>query len=916
MHPGRAVQADELIDELWDGEPPDGAGVTLRSYVSRLRSALGPAAPIENANAAYVLDVGAQAIDAHRFQALVREADAALDDRRYRRALNLLQLALGMWRGAPYADLEPDGALRIEAERLADLRLHAVERRVEAELALGAAPELVNELESLVQQHPYRESLWRQLMLSLYRSGRQADALAAYHRARRLLDEHLGIEPGAALQALEGAILRQEVEVPPPARDRHNLPEPLSSFVGREAEVDGLRRLLGEARLVTLTGVGGVGKTRLALEVARRQLSEWSDGVVFVDLSSSTEPAHVGRQLAQALEVREQPGTRFVEGVTAHLLDRELLLLLDNCEHLAEATAEVVHTILTRCPRVQILATSRELLGCPGEVDVPVSPLPLPEGGASSAEARASDAVGLFMARAREARHGLIDDPATIARAADICRDLDGLPLAIELAAARAKTLSLEAIADGVRQRFQFLVSWRRLSAARHRTLRQAIDWSFDLLGPAEQQLLARLSVFAGGCTLPAIAAVCLDGDAEAATRLLERLVASSLVNPIHGHGETRYRMLETVREYAAEHLATRGETDAVRRAHALYFRSVVDAAWAPLRLGEATAWTDRFAAEHDNLRAALTWADQTGEPEELLRLAEGLWYFWWIHGDLSEGRGWLARALEAVERAPGGIEGGLDPVLLGRALAGAARLAWAAADFEPARDLAERAWTLLRDHAGALDQGLVLQTLGVVSTARQDLPAARAWLEQARARFESLAEDDPWRRDRLAGVLIVLGSVDFFEGDYGRAAERYLAARTDCVARDDLTGVALCDLYLAHVRLLEQRLDESLDLARRALGQYHQVGWLQYVAECFEIIAFANQAAGNAVDAVRLVGAADALRDRTGNPATLALARLREERLPLLREALGEEAYAAELAAGRSMTSEQSLAVGLGDGS
>jgi predicted ATPase/DNA-binding SARP family transcriptional activator len=900
MRPGQVIAADELIDELWSGEPTDGADTTLRSYVSKLRAASNGSAVIRRAGRGYLLDVPVHAVDVHVFERLVRSGSETLARGSARRARAQLAGALDLWRGRPFGEVGTDGFLGAAAERLDGLRALAVERRIEADLALGRSAELVDELEGLIRDHPFRERLWQHLMLALYRAGRQADALAAYHRARAALDEQLGIEPSEELRDLEAAILRQEVPPPAEARDRHDLPEPLTNFVGREAEIAAIGGLLDTARLVTLTGVGGVGKTRLAIETARQLADRWADGVLFVDLSATMDPDLVARQVAGALDVSEQPGIGPIEALAAHLRERELLLVLDNCEHLAGACAEVAHEILTRCARVQVLATSRVLLGVPGEVDAAVEPLGLPTRGAPIATVRASDAVRLFIARAREVRRGLADDETSIARVAEICRDLDGLPLAIELAAARALTLSLDDIADRVHERFRFLVSWRRLTTSRHRTLRQAIDWSFDLLSPDEQRVLTRISAFVGGFTLSAVVAVGIDGDEAEALGVLDRLVASSLVSVVNGPGETRYRMLDTVRQYAEERLDASGAGDAVRRRHAEHFQALLDAAWAPLRLGDAASWTDRLAAELDNVRAALAWARDAGDREAFLRLAVGMAFFWWIHGDLAEGRSWMAAALQGAA--------GLDPTLRAQALNGAARLAWAATDLDPALDLAQQAWAALPEDAPALEKGIILQTLGVISTARQELPSARTWLEQARASYEALAEDDPWRRDRLAGVIIVLGSVDFFEGDYAKATERYREALAMCVARDDRDGIALCELYLGHVALLEGRVPESMALVRSSLTHYRRLGWLQYVAECLEIIGFGAGATGRPEEAARLVGAADAVRDQIGTPATLALLRLRIEGLPVVQAELGEEAYAGALAAGRALSAEQAV--------
>ncbi len=555
------VPIDRLADELWHGEPPDGASTTLRAYVSKLRTVLGDGAAIRSSAGGYALDADGHHVDAARFERLAREGHEALERGATRAAATRLRQALDLWRGPPFAGVGEDGALLVEAQRLDDLRLSAFEDRIEADLALGQDAELVDELERLVRDNPYRERLWRHLMLALYRAERQTDALAAYRRARSLLADELGLEPGEELQRLEQSILRHEVPAARPPEERHNLPAQVSSFVGRETELADIARLLGTSRLLTLTGVGGVGKTRLALEAAGRALDDSPDGVFLVDLSALTEPALVVRQVATALGVREQADAPLAEQLVARLRDADLLIVLDNCEHVREACAELCGRLLESCPRLRVLGTSRDTLGVPGEVDYPVPPLPVPSTEADLDELRASDAVRLFLARAGEAQPRRAEVPGAVPMAARICRDLDGLPLAIELAAARAKAFSFEEIASRLDDRFQFLISWRRLAPARHRTLRAAMDWSYELLSDEERTLLDRLSVFVGGFTLADVADVCLDGLDAGADDLVGRLVDASLVVPEERDVGTRYRLLETVRQYAGELLETRGET-------------------------------------------------------------------------------------------------------------------------------------------------------------------------------------------------------------------------------------------------------------------------------------------------------------------------------------------------------------------
>ena len=474
---GRAVLSDRLIEELWHGHPPAGAERTLRAYVSRLRSALGENV-VSARSSGYVLEVAAERLDARRFDQLLREGRDALARGAAGLAADRLRAALGLWRGPALADVADGGMLALEAQRLDALRLACLEERIEAELALGRHAGLAAELECLVAEQPFRERLWRQLVLALFRCERQADALAAYRRARRFLREELGLEPSEELQALERDILRHQVAEAAPFEERHNLPAQVSSFIGRERELRELGGLLREQRLVTLTGTGGVGKTRLALAEAARQVGIWRDGVWLVDLAAVTSMGLVASAVAGVLAVAERPGVPVLKALRGHLRSRELLLVLDNCEHLAPACGELVHEVIQACEKVRVLVTSRVVLGVPGEVDYRLEPLPTPAEGLTVAEIERFASVRIFLARGRAVRRDLAADGNELETVARICRELDGLPLAIELAAARAGVLSLKEIAARLADRFRFLRSWRRITDPRHQTLRAAMDWS------------------------------------------------------------------------------------------------------------------------------------------------------------------------------------------------------------------------------------------------------------------------------------------------------------------------------------------------------------------------------------------------------------------------------------------------------
>jgi predicted ATPase/DNA-binding SARP family transcriptional activator len=631
---GRVVPAERLADELWGGCPPPGAASTLRAHVSRLRTLLSPDALLVAEGGGYALTVEPEQLDAVRFERLAGAGREALEGGAAAAAASRFREALALWRGRALADVADVEPLAREGARLEELRLVAAEGRIEADLAVGQAAEVTGELEGLVAEYPVRERLWRLLVLALYRAGRQADALAAYRRAREMLAAELGIEPGAELRALEQAVLRQEVPAPPSAA-RHNLPVQLTSFLGRERELAALDGLVGEGRLITLTGAGGAGKTRLALEFATGAVERFGDGVWLAGLAGVADPLLVGSAVMDALGLRQSRDIPIPETLCNRLRSAELLLVLDNCEHLLGGCAELAVTLLVSCPRLHVLATSREVLGIPGEVVYPVSPLPVPPESAGGGALARAPAVRLFLERGRAARAEAAAAPVEIV--AGICRELDGLPLAIELAAARTSVLSAEEIAGRLADKFQFLADRRPVTDPRHRTLKTAISWSYDLLPSDERRVFAELSVFAGGFTLAAAAAVCCGGDEAAALDMVDQLVSKSLVVAEPAGGGTRYRLLETIRQYAAEVLAESGETEPARRRHAAEF----------LHLAENEHEPAVLLPEQGNFRAALEHA-LSADDEAGPRLVRALGGFWLARGLFAEARGWLERALAA----------------------------------------------------------------------------------------------------------------------------------------------------------------------------------------------------------------------------------------------------------------------------
>lgn len=890
IHRGQWLATDVLIEEVFQGEPTDAAEATLRSYVSKLRAALGDDVRITGGAAGYRLEVPPTSIDALRFEELVRVGNEARRGRRPSVAADRLRAALALWRGEPFGGLGADGMLRVEAERLGELRLHAVESRIDADLLVGAAAELVDELELLVREHPFREAFWRQLMLALYRSERQADALAAYHRARAALDEHLGIEPGEELRALEAAILRQEVpEVSPPGA-RHDLPAPVSSFVGREADLGRIEALVGASRLVTLTGVGGVGKTRLAIEAARGLAPSFADGVAFVDLAPLADGSLVADQITTVLDAPANAAIDPLDRLVAHLRDREILLVLDNCEHLLAACASAAARLLAACPSLRLLATSRELLGVDGEADSPVPPLSIPAEGGS--DARDSEAVRLFMARARAARPSLPDDDLTITTVGKICADLEGIPLAIELAAARARVLSPAEIGERLRDRFRFLVSWRRLSTARHRTLREAMDWSHDLLDPAGQRLLAELSVFAGGFGLDAVQGVCTIDPTGAVLDQVQRLVEASLVTVDEGGEPTRYGLLETVREYGLERLEASGRGDEVRRRHAEHFSTLAESGWELLRAPATHAlWLERLRTDRDNFRAALGWSLDRREPRYALRITDTLWYYWWVRGEAAEGRAWLERALADDDQQ--------DPWLRARCSLGLAGLCWSLGDIDAAEAPAEEARRLAAEVSDDLSASRAANTLGLIAAGRGDDTRARGLFGESVARLRASEERGEVRTWNIATAIDNLGSTSWALGDLERATREYSEARELNVGLGSAEGVAMNDLHLSMVDAEAGRPNEARPRLLAALVVYEGLGFLHYAAECLEAAAAVANGLDAAVRAAFSLGAADHIHQELGNQPVPLLARVRERASATARASLGDAGYEAAYADG-----------------
>jgi predicted ATPase/DNA-binding SARP family transcriptional activator len=673
LNAGRVVPAGSLAGELWPDDPPGNPGNALQTLVSRLRAELrqaGAGGVIESHPAGYRLAVPPDAVDVMTFEDLAAQGRRALADGDAAQAARVLRDALLAWRGQPLADAAGSDFAAATAARLTELRSSVLADRIEADLALGEGASLVGELRVLLSADPLAERPRAQLMRALYAAGRQAEAIAAYHEGRELLADQLGVDPSAQLEQVYLSILRG----PAASREHENDPEraevsaharpfasrarsPLTSFVGRDEDLPRVLKNVRAARLVTLTGPGGVGKTRLAIEASERLgAAAW-----FVPLAPVTDPAEVAYTVLDALGIREpviarraaEPGTGPLDRLAAALGDRDEVLILDNCEHVIEAAAALADHVLAACPRLRILATSRQPLRIDGETLCPVPPLPVPPEPAAPVTIASYGSVRLLRDRAVAVRPDFELGEANAAAVARICRALDGMPLAIELAAVWLRTLTPAQLAERLDDRFGLLTGGSRTALPRHRTLRAVVDWSWDLLSASEQVLARRLAVFPGGATLAAAEYVCADELLPPAAVLpaLSGLVDKSILGVAGAQDglAPRYRMLETVRAYGLERLAEAGEEDAVREAFAAYCLDLAETADPGLRTAGQGRWLRELTSEQDNLHSALRWTIARQQADTALRFVRALGWYWMLRGQPGEPEA-LARQVLAFE--------------------------------------------------------------------------------------------------------------------------------------------------------------------------------------------------------------------------------------------------------------------------
>ena len=832
---GRVCSVDVLTDAVWGETPPASARKLLQLYVSQLRKALDRSV-ILTEGSSYALGAEREAIDAVRFEGLAKEASAALEADNPHLAASLADRALALWRGPAYADVFYDEFARGEAERLEELRLRVTEDRLDAQLRLGDHAAAMPEALAVLRQHPLRERLQGLAMLASYRAGRQTEALDHYADYRRRLDEELGLAPGPGLRELQLRILRQDPDLEPSVAAGDvtgKLPVSLGSLVGRTHELAQLREILArrQTRLLVLTGAGGSGKTRLALEAAREAASSFANGAVFVELAPLREPELVIPTIAQALGLADT--NEPVDALGEALRPRELLLLLDNAEHVLEATPAFVE-LLSRAPHLTVLVTSRTVLHLSGEHVFPVAPLD---------DATAQE---LFEQRARshEPAFGITPDNREAVR--EICRRVDGLPLAVELAAARIRALTPEAVLERLTERLGFLAGGPRDLPARQQTLHETLDWSYDLLSEEERRLLARLSVFRGGATLAAIAAVCLDGDEARALDLVERLADASLLIVRRPDGEPRYSLLETVRQYAAERLEGL-DAGTPRRRHAEWFLALAERAEPQFSGEHQMRWFSLLELEHDNVRAALAFFLRAGGGEPALRLTVALSRFWYVRGHLGEAR----RNIEAV--LPSAIDG--DPLLLRRAQTAAASIALLQGDYAASTAFAESALGSAHRCGEPRFVANALSNLGAIVHAAGDESRAAVVLEEAVALARDVGDE---RITALA--LNNLGDLALSVADYDRAGPLFAESLDLLRARGDTANIARSLFNLGAVALMLEDSEVAAARFRESLELAHQADDQEDFAWCLEGFAALAARVGDGERAATLSGAAGAL--------------------------------------------------------
>ncbi len=937
LAPGHRLHREQAMALLWPDLGPEAAANNLHHALHIARRTLEPSTPpgaaskylhLREERLALCPD-GQLWVDVEAFEEAAATARHTMEPAAYRAAIDLYPGEL-----LPEDRYEP----WLEERRV---KVRGVYLSLLVELAglyeeRGQLGEAIEALSTVVAEEPTQEEAHAGLMRLYALTGQHREAILQYERLQKALRKKLEEEPGAKSRRLYEEIQARKFPAAPspaagsPSKDQpdpspNNLPASLTSFVGRESALLEVKRLLAMTRLLTLTGAGGSGKTRLALEASRDLVGVYAEGVWLVELAPLTDPALVPHAVAQALGVREQPGRSLTDTLADQLRTKELLVVVDNCEHLVEAVARLAVALLESCPRLKILATSREPLGVPGEAVWRVPPLSLPEvGGASSIETLMStEAVRLFLDRTRSRLPSFElteENAGTVGR---ICRKLDGIPLAIELASARMGALAVEQVAQRLEDSLKLLTGGSRTVEPRHQTLRATLDWSYELLSEEERTLFGRLSVFAGGWTLEAAEEVCSGAGIERddVVNLLSKLMDKSLVVAAAGEeGVLRYKMLEPVRQYGQERLEESETAERVRERHLKYYleRAAAgaedEAESTDLRRGRPVGWFKRMAAEHGNLRAALYWAleKDAGPDEERraqlgLRLAVVLWWYWHTHDHQIEGRRYLERAVSKTRSDP------TTARLRARALGGAAWLALYQADVEASKALIEENVVLYRELGDKEGIASGLTDLGYVAVLgqRDDIPLP--------AVIEELMELKPHLKNRntLAYLLVLEGIIAATQGDWERSVALHEESLELFRELDDTQGIHVCLGHLGLLAMIQGNHDKALRLLRESLRLGWEADYKVPIQVCLHGLAGVAASQGQPRRAARLWGASEGMQEAYGlHPAPITLSITNYEgRLAAVRSQLDEEAWSGAWEEGKAMPLGRAIEYALSDG-
>ena len=957
LAPNHSLHREQLMETLWPDLDPQAASNNLRKTLHIARRALEPSQS-ETPRYLYLdgdlLSLRSDepiSIDSEEFQAAAAEARRFASPSAYQAAIELYAGDL-----LPEDRYEEWSIGRREELRSAYVSLlTGLAQLYESGGELGQA---IETLRLVAATDPLHEEAHVGLMRLYALSGQRHQALRQYDQLREALRQELDAEPTDATQRLYKEIKSGRfllANQPPNTRHLtpdarhplHNLPAQLTTFIGREREMAEIKRLLSGTRLLTLTGPGGSGKTRLALEVALTIVDDYPDGVWLAELAALSDPESVPPTVASSLGVREESGRSLMDTLVESLRSKKLLLALDNCEHLVGACAQLAESLLRACPRLRVFATSRESLGILGETASLVPPLSLPDPtrlpapDADLADALMQyEAVRLFMDRASAVKPGLRLSDHNAMAIARICHRLDGIPLAIELAAARIKMLTAEQIAERLDHSFQLLASGSRTALLRHQTLNAAIEWSYNLLSQDERNLFRRLSAFAGEFRLEAVEAICSGQELEAdeALDLLSHLVDKSLVVVLEDAqvGEASYRLLETVRQYAAQRLAESGEEEEqARRSHAQYYLALSEQVQPELSIAEKVDVLDRLDREHDNWRAALVWCHEHDRVAEL-GLAGNLWRFWYRRNYLNEGRAWLERALEGEPESPASTS-------LAKVLEGAGTLAWQQGDNVLARSRLDRSAAIFRDtedkpglarslhflghaifdqgdYAGALtnfEESLALYRdldnprliytlagdLGLVAYHLGDYSTARTFFEDSLAHFRAT---HAW--SGVANTLSRLGDLARLEGDYERATGIHEESLGLFRQLSEELGIASAHHKLGQVARQYGDYQRARELFGQSLALQHSLGNKQGIIECLAGLGGTFLAEGRIRHAATLFGAVEALLETIKVPLAPADRLDYERDAAAVRSKMDEATCAAAWSEGRAMSLEQAV--------